>query len=56
MEGNCQVNDVVYNVTRPLSKKVYLGLAEKENGRAVSIKHKSSFKHKRYSNTTTLSS
>ena len=58
MEGNCQVNDVVYkyDVTRPLSKKVYLGLAEKENGRAVSIKQKSSFKHKRYSNTTTLSS
>ena len=30
MEGNCQVDDVVYkcDVTRPLPKKVYLGLAE----------------------------
>ena len=29
MEGNCQVNDAVYkcDVTRPLPKKVYLGLA-----------------------------
>ena len=32
MEGNCQVNNVVYKyeVTRPLPKKVYLGLAEGE--------------------------
>ena len=32
MEGNCQVNDVIYkcDVTRPLPKKVYLGLAEGE--------------------------
>ena len=32
MEGNCQVNDILYkcDVTRPLPKKVYLGLAEKE--------------------------
>ena len=30
IEGNCQVNDVVYkcDVTGPLPKKVYLGLAE----------------------------
>ena len=34
-EGNCQVDDIVYkfDVTRRLSEKVYLGLAE----RAVSI-------------------
>ena len=39
MERNCQINDVVYkcDVTRPLPQKVYLGLAERENGRAVSI-------------------
>ena len=32
MEGNCQVNDLVYkcDVARPLPKKVYLGLAEAE--------------------------
>ena len=32
MEGNCQVNNVIYkcDVTRPLLKKVYLGLAEGE--------------------------
>ena len=32
MGGKCQVNVVVYtcDVTRPLSKKVYLGLAEGE--------------------------
>ena len=38
-ERNCQVNNVVCkcDVTRPLQKKVYLGLAERENGRAVSI-------------------
>ena len=32
MEGNCQVNDVVYKceVTRPPQEKVYLGLAEAE--------------------------
>ena len=31
-EGNCQVNNVIYkcDVTRPLPKKVYLGLAEGE--------------------------
>ena len=56
-EGNCQINDVVYkfDVTRPLSKKVYLGLAEGEwKGRFYN--HKLSFKHKRYSNKTTFSS
>ena len=32
MEGNCQVNDVVYkqDVRKPLSKKMYLGFAEGE--------------------------
>ena len=32
MKGNCQVHDVVYkcDVTRPLPKKVYLGLVEGE--------------------------
>ena len=32
MEGNCQVNGVVYkcDVTKPLLQKVYLGLAERE--------------------------
>ena len=32
VESNCQVNDVIYkyDVTRPLSKKVFLGLAEGE--------------------------
>ena len=30
MEGNCENNDEVYrcDVIRPLSKKIYLGLAE----------------------------
>ena len=39
MEGNCQVDDVVYkcDVTRPLPKKVYLGLAERQYGGAASI-------------------
>ena len=39
MEENCLVNGVVYrcDVARPLLEKVYLGLAERENGRAVSI-------------------
>ena len=32
MQGNCQANDVVYKcvITRPLPKKVYLGLTEGE--------------------------
>ena len=57
MEGNCLVNDVVYkcDVTRPLPKKVYLGLAEGE-WKSRFYNHKLSFKHKRYSNKTTLSS
>ena len=39
MEGNCQVIDVFCKcyVTRPLPKKVYLGLAERENGRIAFI-------------------
>ena len=57
MEGNCQVNNVVYkcDVTRPLPKKVYLGLAEGE-WKSRFYNHKLSFKHKRYSNKTILSS
>ena len=57
MEGNCQVNDLVYkcDVARPLPKKVYLGLAEAEWKSCFYI-HKLSFKHKRYSDKTTLSS
>ena len=39
MEGNCLVIDIVYkcDITRPLLKKAYLGLVERENGRAVSL-------------------
>ena len=57
MERNCQVNDVVYkcDVTRSLAKKVYLGLAEGEWKNRF-YNHKLSFKHKTYSNKTTLSS
>ena len=57
MEGNCQVDYVVYkcDVTRPLPKKVYLRLAEGEfKGRFYN--QKLSFKNKRYSNKTALSS
>ena len=56
MEGNCQVNNVIYkcDVKRPLPKKVYLGLAEREWNRLYN--YMLSFKHKRYSNRTTLSS
>ena len=57
MEGNFQVNNVVckYVVTRQLPKKVYLGLAEGE-WKSRFYNHKLSFKYKRYSNKTTLSS
>ena len=57
MEGNCQVNNVIYkcDVTRPLLKKVYLGLAEGEWDSRF-YNYKLSFKKKRYSNKTTLSS
>ena len=57
MKRNCQVNDVVYkcDVTRPLPRKLYLGLAELE-WKSRFYNHKLSFKHKRYSNKTTLSS
>ena len=41
IEGNCQVNDVIYecDVTKPLPEKVYPGLAEREreNGSVTSI-------------------
>ena len=35
MEGNCQVNNVVHkrDVTRPLPKKMFVGLAERERVR-----------------------
>ena len=51
MEGNCQVNNVVYkyDVTRKLPKKMYLGLAEGE-WKSRFYNRKLSFKHKRYSN------
>ena len=57
MEVNCQVNDVVYkrDVARPLPKKVHLGLAEGE-WKSRFYNHKLSFRHKRYSNKTALSS
>ena len=57
MERNCQVNDLVYkcDVTKPSPEKVYLGLAEGEWKNRV-FNHKLSFKHKRYSNKTTLAS
>ena len=57
MEGNFLVNVIVYkwDVARPLPKKVYLGLAEGE-WKSRFYDHKLSFKHKRHSNKTTLSS
>lgn len=56
MEGNCQVNDEVYwyDVTRPLPKKVYLRLAERVE--ETFHNRKLSFKYKRYSIKTRLSS
>ena len=57
MEGNCQFNNVVNkcDVIRPLPRKVYLGHAEGE-WKSRFYNQKLSFKHKRYSNKTTLSS
>ena len=57
VQGNYQVNNIVYkcDVTRPLSKKLYLGLAEVE-WKSSFYNHKLSFKHKIYSNKITLSS
>ena len=57
MEGNCQVNNIVYKcgVTRPLPKEVFLGLAEGE-WKSRLCNHKLSFNHRRYSNKTILSS
>ena len=47
VERNCQVNDVIYkyDVTRPLSKKVFLGLAEGE-WKSRLYNHKLLFKKK----------
>ena len=57
MEGNRQVNDVVYrcDITRPLSKKECPGLAEGE-WKSRFYNHKSSFIYKIYSNKTTIPS
>ena len=46
IEGNWQVNNVVYkcDVTRPLLKKLYLGLAEGK-WKSRLYNHKLSFKH-----------
>ena len=64
MEGNCQVNNVVHkrDVTRPLPKKMFVGLAEREreservrereNRKPVSI----TTSYNRYSCKTTFSS
>ena len=56
IEGNCQVNGVVYkcDITRTLLKKVYLRLAEGE-WKSRFYNHKLSFRHNRYFNKTTLS-
>ena len=55
MKGNCQVHDVVYkcDVTRPLPKKVCLGLVEGE-WKSRFYSHNLSFKN-RYFNKTALS-
>ena len=47
MEGNCQINDVVYkyDATRPLLQKVYFGFAE-EAWKRCFYNQKLSFKHK----------
>ena len=57
METKCQVDDVIYkcDLTRPSPKKVSLGLAEGQ-WKSRFCNQKLSFKHKRYSNKTTLSS
>ena len=57
LEGNYHVKDVFYkcDITRPLLKKVYLGLAKGE-WKTRFYNHESSFRHKRYSNKTILSS
>ena len=49
VEGNCLVNDS----TRPFPKKVCLRLAERE-WKSCFYNHKLSFKHKIYSNKTTI--
>ena len=57
MEGDGKVNNVVYkcDITRPLPKKVYLGLAEGE-WKSHFYNYKLSFKHKIYCNQTSFSS
>ena len=57
MKGNYQVNDVLYkrDVTSPLSKKMYSGLAERER-KSFFYNHKLSFEQNRYSYKTTFSS
>ena len=57
MEGNGQVNDIVYkcDLTRALPKKVYLGHAKGE-WKSLLYSYKLSFNRKRYFNKTTRSS
>ena len=57
MDGKCQTMDAVYGyrVTSPEPQKIYFGLAERKWNKRY-YKHKNSFKHKRYSHETTLSS
>ena len=56
MDGSCKISNVVYkcNVTSSQPPKVYFGLAESE-WKTRYYNHKKSFKHKRYSHETTLS-
>ena len=50
-EGNCKNDDIVYkfDVTRRLSEKVYLGLAERER-KSRFYNQNLSFTHQRYTN------
>ena len=56
MKGNYQVNDGLYkcDVTSPLSKKMYIGLAERER-KSSFFNRKLSFEQNRYSYKTTFS-
>ena len=56
MKENYQVNDGLYkrDVTSPLSKKMYIGLAERER-KSSFFNHKLSFERNRYSYKTTFS-
>ena len=56
MKENYQVNDGLYkcDVTSPLSKKMYIALAERER-KSSFFNHKLSFEQNRYSYKTTFS-